>query len=118
MLFEVNPRIVRGMDYYNRTAFEFVTERFGSPLTVCGGGRYDGLFEQLGGKSTPAIGFGMGIERVLMMLADRSNLAPLDAYLVRAGDAARVAAGNSPKPCVTAASRLPSTPVAGSFKAR
>lgn len=93
VLFEVNPRIVRGMDYYNRTAFEFVTERFGSPLTVCGGGRYDGLFEQLGGKSTPAIGFGMGIERVLMMLADRSNLAPLDAYLVHAGDAARVAAG-------------------------
>ena len=80
--FIVNPRIVRGMDYYNRTAFEFVTDRFGSPLTVCGGGRYDGLFEQLGGKPTPAIGFGMGIERVLMMLAERGNLAPLDAYVV------------------------------------
>ncbi|MBL8310872.1 MAG: histidine--tRNA ligase [Burkholderiales bacterium] len=91
--FVVNPRIVRGMDYYNRTAFEFVTERFGSPLTVCGGGRYDGLFEQLGGKPTPAIGFGMGVERVLMMLADRSHLAPLDAYVVHAGDAARTAAG-------------------------
>lgn len=80
--FDVNPRIVRGMDYYNRTAFEFITDRFGSPLTVCGGGRYDGLFEQLGGKPTPAIGFGMGIERVLMMLADHGNLAPLDAYIV------------------------------------
>ena len=90
--FVVNPRIVRGMDYYNRTAFEFVTDRFGSPLTVCGGGRYDGLFEQLGGKPTPAIGFGMGIERVLMMIADRGNLAPLDAYIVHAGVAAQKSA--------------------------
>jgi histidyl-tRNA synthetase len=83
--FTVNPRIVRGMDYYNRTAFEFVTDRFGSPLTVCGGGRYDGLFEQLGGKPTPAIGFGMGIERVLMMLDDSTPVATLDAYIVHAG---------------------------------
>ena len=80
MCFRGQSKNRAGMDYYNRTAFEFVTERFGSPPTVCGGGRYDGLFEQLGGKSTPAIGFGMGFERVLMMLADRSNLAPLDAY--------------------------------------
>jgi len=91
--FVVNPRIVRGMDYYNRTAFEFVTDRFGSPLTVCGGGRYDGLFEQLGGKPTPAIGFGMGIERVLMMLDDSTPVAPLDAYIVHAGVAAQKAAG-------------------------
>ena len=94
--FVVNPRIVRGMDYYNRTAFEFVTDRFGPPLTVCGGGRYDGLFEQLGGKPTPAIGFGMGIERVLMMLGDSTALtafAGLDAYLVHAGESARVVAG-------------------------
>jgi len=90
--FVVNPRIVRGMDYYNRTAFEFITERFGNPLTVCGGGRYDGLFEQLGGKPTPAIGFGMGVERVLMMLADRNNLEPLDAYVVySAGEPYKVA---------------------------
>jgi histidyl-tRNA synthetase len=80
--FDVNPRIVRGMDYYNRTAFEFITDRFGNPLTLCGGGRYDGLFEQLGGKPTPAIGFGMGIERVLMMLEERAHVAPLDAYIV------------------------------------
>jgi histidyl-tRNA synthetase len=90
--FIVNPRIVRGMDYYNRTAFEFVTDRFGAPLTVCGGGRYDGLFEQLGGKPTPAIGFGMGIERVLMMLDDSAPVATLDAYIVHAGDAAQKAA--------------------------
>ena len=83
-----NSRIVRGMDYYNRTAFEWVTDRFGAPLTVCGGGRYDGLFEQLGGKPTPAIGFGMGIERVLMMLPDRPHANGLDAYIVyAAGDA-------------------------------
>ncbi len=86
--FVVNPRIVRGMDYYNRTAFEFVTERFENPLTICGGGRYDGLFEQLGGKPTPAIGFGMGIERVLMMLADNLNVGAIDAYVVHAGDGA------------------------------
>ena len=90
--FTVNPRIVRGMDYYNRTAFEFVTDRFGAPLTVCGGGRYDGLFEQLGGKSTPAIGFGMGIERVLMMLGDAIPVATLDAYIVHAGEGAQKAA--------------------------
>ena len=90
--FVVNPRIVRGMDYYNRTAFEFVTDRFGSPLTVCGGGRYDGLFEQLGGKPTPAIGFGMGVERVLMMLDDSTPVATLDAYIVHAGVAAQKAA--------------------------
>ena len=90
--FIVNPRIVRGMDYYNRTAFEFVTERFGLPLTVCGGGRYDGLFEQLGGKPTPAIGFGMGIERVLMMLPDDQKSNGLDAYIVYAGVGAQRAA--------------------------
>ena len=90
--FNVNSRIVRGMDYYNRTAFEFITNRFGNPLTICGGGRYDGLFEQLGGKPTPAIGFGMGVERVLMMLDDRTNLASLDAYVVySAGEAPRLA---------------------------
>jgi histidyl-tRNA synthetase len=83
--FVVNPRIVRGMDYYNRTAFEFITDRFGGPLTVCGGGRYDGLFEQLGGKPTPAIGFGMGIERVLMMLDESTQVATQDAYIVHAG---------------------------------
>jgi histidyl-tRNA synthetase len=83
--FVVNPRIVRGMDYYNRTAFEFITDRFENPMTICGGGRYDGLFEQLGGKPTPAIGFGMGVERTLLLLDDNAPVASQDAYIVHAG---------------------------------
>ena len=66
--YTVNPRLVRGMDYYNLTVFEWVTDKLGSQGTVCGGGRYDGLFEQLGGKPTPAVGWGMGVERVLLLL--------------------------------------------------
>jgi histidyl-tRNA synthetase len=66
--YRVNPRLVRGMDYYNLTVFEFVTDHLGSQGTVCGGGRYDGLFEQLGGKPTPAVGWGMGVERMLLLL--------------------------------------------------
>jgi len=66
--FKVNPRIVRGLDYYTRTVFEFVTTSLGSQGTVCGGGRYDKLIETLGGTSTCGVGFGMGIERVLMLM--------------------------------------------------
>ena len=66
--YRINPRLVRGMDYYNLTVFEWVTDRLGSQGTVCGGGRYDGLFEQLGGKPTPAVGWGMGVERMLLLL--------------------------------------------------
>jgi histidyl-tRNA synthetase len=66
--YRVNPRLVRGMDYYNLTVFEWITDKLGSQGTVCGGGRYDGLFEQLGGKPTPAIGWGMGVERMLLLL--------------------------------------------------
>ena len=68
LAYRVNPRLVRGMDYYNLTVFEWVTDKLGSQGTVCGGGRYDGLFEQLGGKPTPAVGWGMGIERMLLLL--------------------------------------------------
>ena len=68
LAYRINPRLVRGMDYYNLTVFEWVTDRLGSQGTVCGGGRYDGLFEQLGGKPTPAVGWGMGIERMLLLL--------------------------------------------------
>ena len=68
--YRVNPRMVRGLDYYNLTVFEWVTDQLGSQGTVCGGGRYDGLFEQLGGKPTPAIGFGLGIERLLLLLQE------------------------------------------------
>ncbi len=66
--YRVNPRLVRGMDYYNLTVFEWVTDRLGAQGTVCGGGRYDGLIEQLGGKPAPAVGWGMGMERMLLLL--------------------------------------------------
>jgi histidyl-tRNA synthetase len=68
--YRINTRLVRGLDYYNLTVFEWVTDQLGSQGTVCGGGRYDGLFEQLGGKPTPAIGFGLGIERLLLLLQE------------------------------------------------
>lgn len=68
--YTINPRLVRGLDYYNLTVFEWITERLGSQGTVCGGGRYDGLIEQLGGKPTPAVGFGMGLERMLLLLEE------------------------------------------------
>ncbi|MBC8057275.1 MAG: histidine--tRNA ligase, partial [Rhizobiales bacterium] len=66
--YRINPRLVRGMDYYNLTVFEWVTDQLGAQGTVCGGGRYDGLFEQLGGRPTPAVGWGMGVERMLLLL--------------------------------------------------
>ncbi len=68
LAYRINPRLVRGMDYYNLTVFEWITDKLGSQGTVCGGGRYDGLFEQLGGKPTPAVGWGMGVERMLLVL--------------------------------------------------
>ncbi|TXC65927.1 histidine--tRNA ligase [Piscinibacter aquaticus] len=70
LAYRVNPRLVRGMDYYNLTVFEWVTEKLGAQGTICGGGRYDGLIEQLGGKPAPAVGFGMGMERVLLLLEE------------------------------------------------
>ena len=70
LAYRVNPRMVRGLDYYNLTVYEWVTDQLGSQGTVCGGGRYDGLFEQLGGKPTPAIGFGLGIERLLLLIQE------------------------------------------------
>ncbi len=66
--YTVNPRLVRGLDYYNRTVFEWITPHIGAQSTIAGGGRYDALFEQLGGKPTPACGFGMGIDRVLLAM--------------------------------------------------
>jgi histidyl-tRNA synthetase len=72
--YSINTRLVRGMDYYNLTVFEWVTDRLGAQGTVCGGGRYDGLIEQLGGKPAPGIGWGLGVERVLALL-DESGVA-------------------------------------------
>jgi histidyl-tRNA synthetase len=90
--FEINPRLVRGLDYYNRTVFEWVTDQLGAQGTVCAGGRYDGLVEQLGGKPAPAAGFAMGIERLLalMEVAGTPLATPVpDVYIVHAGDAAQ-----------------------------
>ena len=70
LAYRVNPRLVRGMDYYNLTVFEWITDKLGAQGTVCGGGHYDGLIEQLGGKPAPAVGFGMGLERVLLLLEE------------------------------------------------
>jgi histidyl-tRNA synthetase len=81
----INPRAVRGLDYYSHTVFEFITDELGAQGTLCGGGRYDGLFEVLGGKATPAVGWGMGIERVLELLRVRGQAAVAaapDAYAV------------------------------------
>jgi len=83
--YTVNPRLVRGMDYYNLTVFEFTTDRLGSQGTVCAGGRYDYLFEQLGGKPTPAVGWALGVDRVLELVKTAGCLgtsAPLDAYAI------------------------------------
>jgi histidyl-tRNA synthetase len=86
--FTLNPRLVRGLDYYNLTVFEWVTEALGAQGTVCGGGRYDGLFAQLGGKPTPSVGFAMGCERLieLMKLAGRSGASQPDAYVLHQGE--------------------------------
>src|SRR6476620_777815 len=74
--FEINPRLVRGLDYYNRTVFEWVTGKLGAQGTVCAGGRYDGLVEQIGGKSSPACGFAMGVERVLALMVECGEKVP------------------------------------------
>ncbi len=73
--YTINPRLVRGMDYYNLTVFEFITERLGSQGTVCGGGRYDYLIEEIGGKPAPAVGWALGVERVLELLKEQGAMA-------------------------------------------
>ena len=83
--YRINPRLVRGMDYYNLSVFEFVTTQLGSQGTVCAGGRYDGLFEQIGGKPSPAVGWALGVERILELLKSQNRLptAPVaDAYAI------------------------------------
>ena len=83
--YQINPRLVRGMDYYNLTVFEFITDSLGSQGTICGGGRYDYLIEQIGGKSAPAVGWALGVERVLELLREQGDSVPLpvpDAYAV------------------------------------
>ncbi len=89
--YEVNSRLVRGLDYYSNTVFEWVTTKLGAQGTVCAGGRYDGLVAQLGGKPTPAVGFGMGLERLVLLLEELDVVpehvkAPVDVYLMAMGD--------------------------------
>ena len=92
--YQVNPRLVRGLDYYNRTVFEWITEDLGAQGTVCAGGRYDGLVAQLGGRPTPAVGFALGVERLVDLMArtDAPSEPALDAYLVAVGEPAQQAA--------------------------
>lgn len=92
----INPQIVRGLDYYTRTVFEFVSDSIGAQGTVCGGGRYDGLIEELGGSHTPSLGFGMGIERLMLLLEAQGIKLPegkrCDLYIAPIGDNASLKA--------------------------
>ncbi|GLR72956.1 histidine--tRNA ligase [Agaribacter marinus] len=94
--YEINQKLVRGLDYYNRTVFEWVTNALGAQGTICAGGRYDGLVEQLGGKATPAIGFAMGIERLVLLMqeinTDDSFASSADVYVTALGDLAQLEA--------------------------
>lgn len=91
LVYEINPRLVRGLDYYGKTVFEWVTDQLGSQGTICAGGRYDGLVAQLGGKPATAIGFALGLERLISLLEATESLPKtesVDVYLVAVGDAA------------------------------
>ncbi len=94
--YEVNPTIVRGLDYYTKTVFEFITDCIGAQGTVCGGGRYDGLIEELGGKHLPSLGFAMGLERILMVMdaqgVEIPQPEPCALYIATMGDEAKVKA--------------------------
>ena len=94
--YEINQRLVRGLDYYCKTVFEWVTDKLGAQGTVCAGGRYDGLVEQLGGKATPAVGFAMGVERLILMLETlevipQEVMQTVDVYVCGVGEGASLA---------------------------
>ncbi len=90
--YTLNPRLVRGLDYYCKTVFEWVTDELGAQGTICAGGRYDGLVEQLGGKPTAAIGFALGVERILSLLESQQEvqIETIDVYFVLLGDASEL----------------------------
>ena len=122
--YEINPRLVRGLDYYSKTVFEWVTDSLGAQGTICAGGRYDGLVEQLGGKPCPGVGFAMGIERLVLLL-DELKVVPdsvaqtVDIYLLAVGDvsnAAAVLADNLRNDCPSL--RIESNCGGGSFKSQ
>ncbi len=88
LAYKLNSRLVRGLDYYNRTVFEWTTDRLGAQGTVCAGGRYDGLIEQIGGKSAPACGYAMGVERLLALMSAETAASGPDVYMLHQGEAA------------------------------
>ena len=91
--YEVNPKLVRGLDYYNQTVFEWISSDLGSQGTICGGGRYDGLVEKMGGSPTPAIGFAMGLERIALLIQDKKIqivIKRCQLYFVTLGDKAQI----------------------------
>src|SRR5258706_11018757 len=94
LVYKVNPRLVRGLDYYNRTVFEWISPDIGAQSTIAGGGRYDALFEQLGGKPTPACGFAFGIERVILAMQSAGVKASAEVgyFIAHAGEAASTVA--------------------------
>jgi len=121
LAYRVNPRLVRGFDYYNRTVFEWVTTKLGAQGTIAGGGRYDGLVEQLGGKPQPACGFAFGTERLVLLLREHDVKAPsrqLDVYIIHAGESAAAYAMQSAELLRDAGVAAQMHCGAGSFKAQ
>jgi histidyl-tRNA synthetase len=119
--FEINPRLVRGLDYYNRTVFEWVTTRLGAQGTICAGGRFDGLIGQLGGKPAPATGFAMGVERLLALLQEDGMVLPkpdLDVYVVHQGELASTVASTVAEQLRDAGWRVVLHCGGGSFKSQ
>lgn len=109
--YEINTRLVRGLDYYTHVVFEWITDKLGAQATVCAGGRYDGLVEQLGGRETPAAGFALGMERLLLLLEtvhgeDYTPAPTTDVYIVAVGEQAEVEALNIAEQCREADSAL------------
>ncbi|MDA8855482.1 histidine--tRNA ligase, partial [Candidatus Pseudothioglobus singularis] len=103
--YKVNPKLVRGLDYYNQTVFEWISNDLGAQGTICGGGRYDGLVEKMGGNVTPAIGFAMGLERIALLIEDKSdqiiNKRP-HLYFASIGDSANIESMNLSKKIIEA----------------
>ena len=103
--YKVNPKLVRGLDYYNQTVFEWISNDLGAQGTICGGGRYDGLVEKMGGNATPAIGFAMGLERIALLIEDKSdqiiNKRP-HLYFASIGDSANIESMNLSKKIIDA----------------
>ncbi len=119
--YTINPRLVRGLDYYNRTVFEWVTTKLGAQGTICAGGRYDGLIEQLGGKSAPGCGFALGVERLVELMKECAvvTAAPTpDAYIVHHGDGAIHAAFSTAEAARDAGLAIVLHAGGGNFKAQ